>query len=174
MLPIMFLRAFRELGVPYEVAEEALLRDPEAWLPAVADAAAADRDALLAEVGFGTEGRRVERRVRIDLGSPARTASSTIFPLRWEPVDARAALPALDGDLELARLGPQRCQLALNGRYTPPLGRIGALLDRTLMHRVAEATAWDLVDRIGDRVAGPTRDPAPPTRARPTIGRPVG
>lgn len=170
----MFLRAFSEIAVPFEVAEIALLHEPETWLPAIADRSAAERDELLAEVGFGSEGRRIERRVRIELGGPARMPDAVILPLRWEPVDGRAILPVLEADLELARLGPSRSQLALNGRYTPPLGKVGAALDRTVLHRVAEATIWDFVDRVGHRLHGGGSEPGGRHAARPAMGRPVG
>jgi hypothetical protein len=170
----MFLRAFRELATPFEVSEDALLREPEAWLPPIADAAAAERDGLLAEVGFGSEGRRIERRVRIELGPPVRMPGTTMLPLRWETVDGRATLPVLEADLELARLGPSRCQLALNGRYTPPLGRLGSVLDKAMLHRVAEATAWDFVDRVGRRLEGGGAEHAATRPGRPALGRPVG
>ena len=43
-------------------------------------------------------------------------------------------------------------QLAINVRYEPPLGIIGAVADRALMHRVAEATIKDFTDQVATRL----------------------
>ena len=45
-------------------------------------------------------------------------------------------------------LGPDLTQLTFQGSYTPPLGLPGRLLDRWVLHRVAEANVKNLVDRI--------------------------
>ena len=60
----------------------------------------------------------------------------------------RSVFPSLEGDLEVAALGPDRTQLAMSARYRPPLGGVGRAIDRTLLHRVAEATVKDFVHRV--------------------------
>jgi hypothetical protein len=66
----------------------------------------------------------------------------------------------MDGDIELGPLGPGRTQLALSARYRPPLGTLGRAVDRVLLHRVAEATVKDFLDRVADAL---TRPPQPAT-----------
>jgi len=56
-------------------------------------------------------------------------------------------------DIEIAALGAMRTQLSMSARYRPPLGMIGRALDKALMHRVAEATVKDFLDRVGERLA---------------------
>jgi hypothetical protein len=46
----------------------------------------------------------------------------------------------LDGDFTLTPAGEDAARLALAGVYRPPLGRLGASLDRAVLHRVADAT----------------------------------
>ena len=43
-------------------------------------------------------------------------------------------------------------RLTLNARYDPPLGKLGELIDRALMHRLAQATIKDFVERLAGRV----------------------
>jgi hypothetical protein len=83
---------------------------------------------------------------------PGRFSAGALIPLTWAPQRASAFLPDLEGDLELAAVGPRWTQLALSGRYHPPLGAPGRLGDRAVMHRVAEATVRDLVERIGGAI----------------------
>ena len=68
--------------------------------------------------------------------------------MSWRPTAEGTVLPVLDGDLELAAIGPRRSQLSMNASYEPPFGLIGRMADRALLHRVAEATVKDFVDRI--------------------------
>jgi uncharacterized membrane protein len=78
-----------------------------------------------------------------------RFPSMTSLPLTWEPVGLEGALPQLDANLELGSLGGDRTQLAISARYRPPLGVVGRAVDRVLLHRVAEATVKDFLDRVG-------------------------
>jgi hypothetical protein len=146
----MFLRYYLELSLPFEKAEATLLNSAHTWVSGLAQDAEERGGALLAEVGFGPPGRRMEKRVQIQLGSPFRLASKTILPMSWRATGAESLFPSLDADLEVAALSRQRTQLAISARYRPPLGSIGKAIDRTLLHRIAEATIKDFLDRAGE------------------------
>lgn len=149
----MFVRYFAELPFPLSTVEEALLRAPEAWVPGLAQGAEHRGEALLAEVGFGAEGRRVGRSVVIELGEPMRFPSRTVLPMTWRAASSESLFPTLDADLEVAVLGPNQTQLSVSARYKPPLGAVGRAIDKTLLHRVAEATVKDFVDRTSEKLA---------------------
>jgi hypothetical protein len=149
----MFIRYFVEVNRPFDEVEAELLRAPAEWIPDLAGEAEARGEGLLAEVGFGKV-LRVERTVRIEFGAPARLEAKTLLPVKWRPAAGGPALPGLDGDLELAAVGPRRSQLSMTASYEPPFGLIGRLADRALLHRVAEATVKDFVDRIARALIG--------------------
>jgi hypothetical protein len=142
----MFIRYFVE--IPKAMAElEALLLDtPSRWAAGPAREAEARGERLLTEVGFGN-GERVDKRVEIAFGEPIRFPSKTVLPMSWRAASLESMFPRLEADLEVAKLGAERTQLAISARYTPPLGPIGRALDRALLHRVAEATVKDFLDR---------------------------
>jgi hypothetical protein len=142
----MFLRYYVELDLPAEQARSALLASPSTWLPALADTAAERAEPLLAEVGVGPSSLRIARRVTVRLGTPVQFPSKLSVPMTWMP-DGRL-LPRLDGELELGALGKDRTQLAISGRYAPPLGTVGRTVDRIALHRIAEATIKDFLDRV--------------------------
>jgi hypothetical protein len=146
----MFVRYYLELPLPAGQAEEALLGSSAGWLSAVAGEAQRRGDDLLAEVGVGPLGTRLRRRVTIRLGDPVRFPSMTSLPLTWEPVELEGLLPRLEADIELGALGEDRTQLAISAHYRPPLGALGQRIDRVLLHRVAEATVKDFLDRVGE------------------------
>jgi hypothetical protein len=145
----MFIRYYVELPLPAEQVEHALLDSPAEWLSTVAGKAQRCGDDLLSEVGVGPLGPRLGRRVTIQVGQPVRFPSMTSLPLTWEPVGLEGLLPRLDANIEAGSLGEDRTQLAISARYRPPLGLVGRTVDRVLLHRVAEATLKDFLDRIG-------------------------
>jgi len=83
---------------------------------------------------------------------PLQVPGRTVLPVRWSTGAEHSPLPAMEGDLELAPFGPDASHLAMSGRYTPPYGALGEALDRALLHRVAEATARDFVQRVAARI----------------------
>lgn len=149
----MFARYYLELALPCRDVEQALLRDPRGWLPGLARDAEARSATLLAEVGFGTDGRRVAKEVRVTVRDPIRVQTKTLLPVSWEATGPRSLFPELEADIEVAPLGEARTQLSVNARYRPPFGVVGRAMDRALLHRVAEATLKDFLDRVAEQLA---------------------
>ena len=158
----MFVRYYMELHRPFPEVEAALLAAPQEWLPGLATEAQARGQGLLVEVGFETAGGRVGKQVEIELGDSFRTASKTILPMTWRATRTETLFPSLEADLEVAALGAGRTQFSISARYRPPFGAVGRAIDRTLLHRVAEATLKDFLDRAGEALLArvPTRSPA--------------
>ena len=83
-----------------------------------------------------------------------------MLPLRWQATGPGVALfPALDADLALTPAGEHASRLSLAGACRPPLGPVGAGLDRAIFHQVAQATIRSLLARVADTL---TRPPGPP------------
>jgi hypothetical protein len=148
----MFVRYYLDLPVAFEDAEASLLDDPGTWVPGMLEAAEDRGERLLAEVGFALDTRRIDKEIEIALGEPYRLRSKTLLPMTWRATAPERLFPQLDADLEVAALGPRRAQLSISARYRPPLGPFGRALDRAMLHRVAEATIKDFLDRVGERV----------------------
>jgi hypothetical protein len=88
-----------------------------------------------------------------------RDGTTTVW-LRWEATGPVGGLfPVLDADLQLRSEGLEKTRLTLNGCYRPPLGRLGAGLDRAVLHRVAAATIRALLRGIADTLAEPGHEP---------------
>ncbi|HET8525588.1 MAG TPA: hypothetical protein VFM81_03025 [Actinomycetota bacterium] len=148
----MFLRYYVDLPLPLGDAEAALVEGPEMWIPGLFRDAEDRGRALLTEVGFSMETHRIDREVEIELGTPYVSGSATRMPLTWRATSKGRLFPRLEADIELAGLGPDRSQLSMDARYRPPLALVGRALDRALLHRVAEATIKDFVDRVAERI----------------------
>ncbi len=151
----MFIRYFLEVEDPYDRVEAALLSDPGTWIPGEARAADNAGEQLLSDVGFAvTNGHRVDKRVEISFGQPVCAFGQARLPLSWSATGPARLFPSFEADLEIAALGPARTQISISGRYRPPMGSVGRVFDRALLHRVAEATVKDFLDRVGERVSG--------------------
>lgn len=153
----MFLRYYCELPDAYEMVESRLLDAPEKWLPGLATSANRRGELLLTEVGFDLGRHRVSKRAEMRFRPPLRTPGRTVLPMTWLATGPQALFPAFEGELEVAALGSQCTQLVISVNYRTPLGVVGHTVDRFAMHRVAEATVKDFLDRTGDalRVAVP-------------------
>jgi hypothetical protein len=78
------------------------------------------------------------------------------LPLRWEATGLMGRLfPVLDADLVLTPGDDQSSQLTLTGAYRPPLGRLGARLDRAVLHHAATATIRSLLKHTAELLAEP-------------------
>ncbi|HYT79388.1 MAG TPA: hypothetical protein VEQ37_09045, partial [Actinomycetota bacterium] len=143
----MFIRYFIEIPRAMAEVEAEVMDSPGRWSTEPARDAEARSRQLLADVGFGPPGARLAKRVDMQFGEPLRFPSKTILPMSWTPAGLEGLFPSLDADIELGALGPTRTQLSISARYTPPLGAFGRVLDRAVLHRVAEATVKDFLDR---------------------------
>lgn len=128
-----------------------------------------DGVAGLARVGPLGPGPGVSRLVEVKFGEPVTRGDSVLVALRWEAIGPGGGLfPVLDADLTLAPGGEGATALRLAAVYRPPLGALGAQLDRLILHRVAVATVQGFLSRVGTaitrpaRAAGPGRSSLPP------------
>ena len=157
----MFIRYYLDLAVPFDDVERALLDEPATWVPGIALDAEAGGQRLLAEVGFDVDAsRRVDKEVEIEIGAPYAIPAKTMLPIAWKATSAERVFPQLEADIEIAALGANRTQLSISARYRPPLGALGRALDRALLHRVAEATVKDFLDRVGETLISRTNSHA--------------
>lgn len=118
------------------------------WLEPLAGAAEGEGEELCVRIGPSWAAGRVTHEVHVTLGSPRERDDALVVPLAWEPSGLRTLIPSLDGDLEIAPLGPNLCRITLSATYVPPLGEFGAVLNHALLHRVATSTVRSFLTRV--------------------------
>jgi hypothetical protein len=121
-------------------------------MPALAWKSNGQGQRLLSELGFEIGKRRVVREIEVELGALRPMSGVSLLPIRWKAASQTGLFPALDGQLEIAPVGKARTQVGLSASYEPPLGVLGKVADRALMHRIAEITIKDFLERIADRL----------------------
>ena len=147
----MFVYYYVHLDLPFYAIEGrvlALLDGLEDW----AGAAYREGEEIRARLGPGGPDGLLAKTIKIKAGHPVRGDVETAVPLVWEATGTPGLFPILEADLVIATLGSDMTQLSLRGSYDPPLGIVGRALDRTLFHRIAEASVKGFVDRIADAV----------------------
>jgi hypothetical protein len=146
--------ALAELGFPAAVAGLADLA--HGGLTGVSQAAYGDGLTGLARIGPLGEVPGMSTLVQVQVLDVVTRSESAVLGLRWQTTGPGGRLfPALDADLWLTPAGEHSARLSLAGVYRPPLGALGAGLDRAAFHRVADATARSLLARVADALTRP-------------------
>jgi hypothetical protein len=109
---------------------------------------------LLAKVGVRVGRLPIYKHVRLTVGElpSALPTDRVMLPVTWEAVGGPPLFPQMEGTLHVQPEAAGLTRLTLNARYDPPFGKLGELIDRAVMHRVAEATIKDFVERLGGRL----------------------
>jgi hypothetical protein len=134
----------------------------DGWLAGASGDAYGEWDQGLARVGPMGSAPGLSRLVDVRFRDVVTHEGSAVLALRWEAVGPGGGLfPVLDADITLAPHGESQTLLTMTGAYRPPLGAVGAVLDRAVLHRVAAATVQGFVNRVGHAVADPAGAAAP-------------
>ena len=157
----MFIGAEVQLDVGFNAAQARLANLTRGGLLRRAcDDAYHDLGAGLARVGPLGAAPGLSRLVAVRFTDMAVHEDFAIVAIRWEATGPGGALfPVLDADLKLTPAGDQATMLAVSGAYRPPLGGLGARLDRVLLHRVAQASIRAFTHQIGAAIAHPALSP---------------
>jgi hypothetical protein len=88
------------------------------------------------------------KEVEINLGDPVSRSGSILIPLRWKATGVGALFPIMTADLVLQPIGSDLVEVIFRGSYDPPLRGLGRILDRAVLHRLAEASAKAFLDQL--------------------------
>jgi hypothetical protein len=124
---------------------------------------AAYDEGLTGLLRVGPAGPVTAKLVRVRVLDPVYRGDIMTVGLRWEATGPAGSLfPVLDADISISPVGEegtaaaeQSARLALAGAYRPPLGRLGAELDRVVLHPVATATMRTLLRSVANTITNP-------------------
>lgn len=97
-------------------------------------------------------GPAVRKSAIVDLGDIHALRVGFSVPIAWSSASFTPLFPWFAGQLEIRPTG-----LVLTGRYAPPFGRIGVLIDRALLHFVATRSGNALLATIAQRCRSESR-----------------
>ena len=88
------------------------------------------------------------RSMVIALGQPLRKGDGWTVPIEWQAASLTPLFPVFVGEV-----GFGRERITIDGRYAPPFGVIGAVLDRALLGIAARSTAKVILGRFVEAVS---------------------
>ena len=127
------------------------------------DHAVAGTDELRSRLHVNLGGFEVGRGVTIELGTPEQRPYGVVIPIRWHATSHATLFPSMDAHLEITTIDPALplSQLSILGSYHPPAGPAGAVGDRMLGHRLAEAAVRHFITELAARLAALPSPTAP-------------
>ena len=150
----MFVQCTRVVPVPLPVAQHRLRKYLNLSGDLGGDAVAAIREGqnqLDAGVGW------LHKQVLVQSLRPYADGDATVVPFRWVASGSLTSLlPIMDANVELRPEDSSSSRLTLKGTYRPPLGKVGAAIDRAVLHRVAQATADSFLSKVERGLVGPS------------------
>lgn len=152
----MFAQAATTLPFPSGRVAKVLAAPSHPWSVTVEE----DGRSHLAKVGVTIGRLPVYKRVRLQVGASTATLRSdaVMLPVSWIAIGGPPIFPKMEGTLHVESQGNRVAKLTLNARYDPPLGELGELVDRALLHRVADATMRDFLERLTRALAAELGD----------------
>jgi hypothetical protein len=153
------VRAYDYINQPYETVRDAIRKDAGLQIVHRSTTTAAARgQKLVAALHVELAGVEISKDVAIDVGAireeqpEGAFSRATCVPIAWRATEGAGLFPVMKAELRVYPLSPTETQLELAGHYEPPLGGIGAALDRALGHRVAEASIHQFVTDLASRL----------------------
>jgi len=148
------LRCYDYVNQPYQRVRETLLANPNYVFRHATAAATTHAAALHVRVGSIDIGADVVINVvSIDDGD-AYGRPGTGLKLEWQAATNPHLFPFMKATLSMFALSPTETQLALEGTYELPMGKLGEAIDAAAGHKLAEAS----VKRFIQEVAGWLRE----------------
>lgn len=149
------LHCYAYVEAPWDQVSRLLAEDSRSVLQHATLDAADQAKQISRTLRLEVAGFEVAKDVRIEVGEfVPREATRSVVPLRWHADRGRMLFPELAADLEVASVSfdPPLTQLTVSGSYEPPLGLLGAGVDRLMLHRLAEATIHRFIHEVADEL----------------------
>jgi hypothetical protein len=143
--------AHLEVTRPVRVDPAALrgVLERPSWLGRLVDPPAGRGDHRRVETdlafSMGADGRTLtfSKAALVDIGPLVEVADGWAADIGWQATSLAPLFPVFAGRLVA---GPSRLRLV--GKYAPPGGGVGLLVDRAILHHFAQRTAGSLLDRL--------------------------
>lgn len=104
---------------------------------------------LILPIADGSAPGPVRKGALVDLGPPVVSEQAIELEVSWQSDSMAPLFPVFGGRLRIDPTG-----LFLEGRYAPPFGRLGLLIDAGILRFIARRTAQAFLTRLAERIAG--------------------
>jgi hypothetical protein len=151
------LRVYAYVNRPYALVRDVLQADPLSLFQRATVRATARAQALVSTLRATVGPIELVADVAVKVTSveperPTPLGPATRIHLTWEASKRPELFPTMEATLDVYALAPAETQVDFSGRYTPPLGVVGAALDALVGHRLAEAGVHRFVEDVAERL----------------------
>jgi hypothetical protein len=91
----------------------------------------------------------IRKTALIDVGIPAALVGALLVEVGWQSDSMAPLFPVFAGRVRITATS-----LVLEGRYAPPFGRLGLLIDERILHFVARRTGQAFLARLAAHLEG--------------------
>lgn len=85
----------------------------------------------------------IRKATLIDIGNPQSLPGAVLVEVGWRSASLAPLFPVFAGQLRITATS-----LLLDGRYVPPFGKLGLLIDEGILHLIARRTAHAFLARL--------------------------
>ncbi len=151
------LRCYEYVIAPYERVCELLAGDPTGLFQRATRAASARADELGATLRVAVGPIEIGAPVNIRVVSVTDEVGplgdkATRLEVAWTAAKGGGFFPSMEATLRVYPLSRGETQIDLHGKYRPPLGAVGNVINAVFLHRVAEATVLRFVQDLAARI----------------------
>lgn len=147
----MFVSHVTRVSLPFEAAADRFAHI-SGDLAGLVHGAYREGEKLQTKVGTGSP--MLAKRVLLEVGQAVRTPTELTVPVSWEATSTPHLFPRMDAQLALAAATDETTQVSFSGSYSVPFGPIGEFFDEAMLHRVAERTVKNFVERVTAALVG--------------------
>ena len=150
-----YVHRYEAVKVPFDRVHDILANRPCAVLEPATDAGAEFAAETSLALGVELGSHEITKELVVDIGALVDVVGRiplARLPLRWRPPDESPLFPVIEADLEIQPMPSQLTLVSFLGIYEPPLGILGAAVDRLVLYRVAEAAFHRFFDGVVHRL----------------------
>lgn len=151
----MFIYYFTYARLPMDQVGVLMGASTDDWATEIFHHALEDEDLVKVRLAAGHR-VHISKNAWVQFGKPEQTGSAVLIPIRIQGTGFAELFPTLEGEIELAPMGDELTQVTLRGNYKPPLGALGKVANKALLHRVAEGSIKHFLDELAASIEGVT------------------
>lgn len=148
------IRCYDYVNHPYAEVRDALKTDALAVFRAATKAATSRAETVAAELRLDLGGIAIGTDIVIAVTGIEEKADgpSATLHLEWEAAKMPGLFPLMKAELHVYPLTRTETQLDFSGKYDPPMGALGGLLDAVAGHRIADVAVHRFVSAVAEHL----------------------
>ena len=150
------VRSYDYVNHSYAKVRDALVRDAIGVFRSATKAASSRAQDVASALRVQVAGVEIQKDIVIEVKStvekrnPALDAMVTHIQLEWEAAKTPRLFPLMRGELKVYALTATETQLDFHGKYEPPLGALGKVIDAVLGKKIAEASVHQFLSDVAE------------------------